>query len=56
MAQLERLAAPEAGELLAAKRKSLARLRYVLNAQAAAKLDGLIGAARGKPRAGAKQD
>lgn len=56
MSQLDRLSAPEAAELLRAKRKTLARLRYVLNHQAAAKLDGLIGAARGKPRAGAKQD
>jgi hypothetical protein len=53
MAHLERLAA--AAELLRAKRKALERLRYVLNHQAAAKLDGLIAAAKGKPRAAAKQ-
>lgn len=56
MQQLERLSGPGAGELLRSKRKALERLRYVLNHQAAAKLDGLIAAAKGKPHAGAKQD
>jgi hypothetical protein len=55
MQQLERLSVIESAELLHNKRKALERLRYVLNHQAAAKLDGLIAAAKGKPHAGAKQ-
>lgn len=55
MSMLEGLAAPGAAELLRSKRRAIDRLRYVLNQQATAKLDGLIAAAKGKPRAGAKQ-
>jgi len=52
---LQHLSSPEAAPLLQSKRRALERLRYVLNQQAAAKLDGLIAAARDKPRAGSKQ-
>lgn len=55
MQTLATLAASESAELLRAKRKALQRLRFLFNNQAAAKLDGLIAAAKGKPRAGPKQ-
>jgi hypothetical protein len=42
-----------AAELLA-RRKALGRLRFVLNHQAAAKLDGLVREAAGKPRSPGK--
>ncbi|KAI8476139.1 MAG: hypothetical protein J3K34DRAFT_402192 [Monoraphidium minutum] len=41
-------------ETLAAQRGALARLRFVLNHQAASKLDGLVQAAVGKPRSPGK--
>ena len=43
------------GQELMMKRQALRRLRYVLNQQATAKLDGLMTAAVGQPRAGPKQ-
>lgn len=50
------LSHPGAAADLAARRKALQQLRYVLNHQATAKLDGLMGAAIGKPHATTKQD
>ena len=50
------LSAPTAAATLAAKRASLQQLRRVLNQQASAKLDGLLGSAIGRKHATTKQD
>lgn len=44
-----------AAESLQSKRAALLQLRSTLNSQAAAKLEGLIGTAVGKPHAGPQQ-
>jgi hypothetical protein len=48
-------ASAEAAALLAARRAALAALRERLNRDAAAKLEGLLAAALGRPHAGPKQ-
>jgi hypothetical protein len=54
MSDLMTAAAGSSHDLMT-KRQALRRLRYVLNQQATAKLDGLMTAAVGQPHAGAKQ-
>eukprot|EP00878_Enallax_costatus_P018852 GHUV01019871.1.p1 GENE.GHUV01019871.1~~GHUV01019871.1.p1 ORF type:complete len:248 (+),score=89.59 GHUV01019871.1:1370-2113(+) len=56
VAAMMTLSTPAAAATLATKRASLQRLRRVLNQQASAKLDGLLGAAIGRPHATTKQD
>lgn len=53
---LSLLSSPSAASDLEARRRALARLRYVLSHTAAAKLDGLMAAALSRPHATTKQD
>lgn len=55
MSKLEWLVSPGAQGVLAAKRQALVHLRHMLDNQAAAELEGLLAAARGYPKAAAKQ-
>lgn len=55
MSRLEWLASPAAQGVLAAKRQALVHMRHMLDSQAAAELEGLLAAARGYPKAAAKQ-
>jgi hypothetical protein len=52
---MERLmGSPSLPDVLAARRKALLRLRFVLNLQAAAKLDALVKAAQGRAKSPGK--